>query len=188
MNKLITTLAILLAASSATAAEDKSKAAENCPKFLNQSFKKLHDSKDVNLCELYKGKPMVIVNTASHCGYTKQFGGLEKLYKKYQEQGVELIGFTSDSFNQAAKNEAEAATVCYKNYGVTFTMLAPTDVKGKQANSVFTYLTDKSEKPSWNFNKYLVSADGSKVTKYGSRDKPLDGKLETDLKAMLASK
>lgn len=159
---------------------------QNCPEFLNQDFKKLHDSTNVNLCEVYKGKPLVIVNTASHCGYTKQFSGLEKLYKKYKEQGVELIGFTSDSFRQAAKSEKEAASICYKNYGVTFTMLAPTPVKGNKANPVFAYLSDKSDNPSWNFNKYLVSADGAEIKKYGSKIKPLGDSLEKDLNALLA--
>lgn len=164
----------------------KAESPQKCPDFLNQNFKKLHDSKDVNLCEIYKGKPLVIVNTASHCGYTKQFSGLEKLYKKYQEQGVELIGFTSNTFRQAAKSEKEAASICYKNYGVTFTMLAPTPVKGKETNPVFSYLSEKSDNPSWNFNKYLVSADGAVVKKYGSKIKPVGDTLEKDLSALLA--
>ena len=153
--------------------------ATQCPAFLNQDFKRLHSSETVNLCELYSGKPMLLVNTASHCGFTKQFKPLEALYQKYKDQGFQIVGFASDDFNQEAKSEEEAAGICYKNYGVTFTMLAPTKVKGDEANSVFSYLADKSgEQPSWNFNKYFVSADGSKVLHFGSREKPLGGELE----------
>ncbi len=160
--------------------------AAQCPTYLNHEFKKLHSSENINLCSLYTGKPVLIVNTASHCGFTKQFKPLEALYKKYHEQGFEVIGFASNDFNQAAKTEEEAASICYKNYGVTFTMLSVTKVKGSEANPVFTYLAEKSgEQPSWNFNKYLVSADGQVVTHYGSRVDPLGSKLEDKLKTSL---
>lgn len=150
-----------------------------CPAFLNQEFKRLHSSESVNLCSLYTGKPLLLVNTASHCGFTKQFKPLEALHQKYKDAGFQVIGFASDDFNQEAKSEKEAAGICYKNYGVTFTMLAPTRVKGEDANAVFAYLAKTSgEEPSWNFNKYFVSADGSKVIHYGSREKPLDSDLE----------
>lgn len=150
-----------------------------CPAFLNQEFKRLHSSESVNLCSLYTGKPLLLVNTASHCGFTKQFKPLEALHQKYKEEGFQVIGFASDDFNQEAKSEEEAAGICYKNYGVTFTMLAPTKVKGDEANPVFAYLAKSSgEEPSWNFNKYFVSGDGSKIIHYGSREKPLDSDLE----------
>lgn len=169
-------------ASVSMAAEAK---AASCPAYLNQTFKKLHSTEDVNLCELYKGKPLVIVNTASHCGYTYQFKALETLYQKYKSQGVELIGFTSDDFKQAAKSEMEAATICYENYGVTFTMLAPTVVKGEHKNSVFTHLTNTTKDPKWNFNKYVVSADGKVVEYFDSKVEPTDSALEESLKALL---
>ena len=150
-----------------------------CPEFLNQDFKLLHSSKDVNLCSLYDGKPLLIVNTASHCGYTKQFKPLETLYEKYKDKGFTIIGFASNDFNQEAKTEEEAAEICYKNFGVTFTMLAPTHVKGKDANPVFSYLIRQSgEQPQWNFNKYFVSADGMTVTHFNQKENPLGGKLE----------
>lgn len=164
------------------AEEMAKKEAQACPAFLNQKFKRLHSNEDVNLCELYTGKPMVFVNTASHCGFTKQFKPLEALYQKYKDQGVQVVGFASDDFNQEAKSEQEAATICYKNYGVTFTMLAPTKVKGEEANAVFSHLAKAAgEQPSWNFNKYVVSADGSKVKHFGSRENPLDSDLEKTL-------
>lgn len=157
----------------------------SCPEYLNHEFKRLHSSENVNLCSLYKEKPIVIVNTASHCGFTGQFKGLEALYQKYKSKDVEVIGFASDDFNQAAKNEEEAATICYKNYGVTFTMLAPTHVKGKKANPVFQHLNKATDDPGWNFNKYLISDNGKKIEHFGSRTKPVDSKLESALKNAL---
>ncbi len=150
--------------------------AKQCPDFLNHEYRQLHSTTLINLCDFYTGKPILFVNTASHCGYTRQFGPLEQLNKKYKDQGLTIIGFASDDFRQAAKDEAEAASVCYKNYGVTFTMLAPTSVKGGNANPTFTYLAGKSRSPSWNFNKYLVL--GERVVHFDSRAKPLNSKLE----------
>ncbi len=140
-------------------------AAGSCPAFLNQEYRKLHSDDSVNLCALGAGKPMLIVNTASHCGFTPQFKGLEEAYQKYKARGLVVVGFASDDFNQEAKDEAEAATMCFINYGVKFTMLAPQHVKGAEANAVFKELARQTQEPQWNFNKYLVTADG-KVAQY----------------------
>ena len=78
--------------------------AANCPAFLDHDFKKLHSSQSVNLCKEFAGRPLLIVNTASHCGYTPQFKGLEALHKKYQARGLVVVGFPSDDFNQEAKS------------------------------------------------------------------------------------
>ena len=143
-----------------------------CPAFLNHDFRKLHSPQTVNLCTAYAGKPMLIVNTASHCGFTPQFKGLEAVHEKYKDRGLVVVGFSSDDFNQEAKDEAEAADTCFLNYGVTFVMLAPQHVKGPEANPVFKELARQTEAPGWNFNKYLVKPDG-KVTQYfGSRVAP----------------
>jgi glutathione peroxidase len=137
-----------------------SPAAQECPTFLNQEYRKLHSSQSVNLCKAFAGKPMLIVNTASHCGFTPQFKGLEAVHEKYKNRGLVVVGFSSDDFNQEAKDEAEAADTCFLNYGVTFTMLAPQHVKGREANAVFKELARQTQEPKWNFNKYLVAADG----------------------------
>ena len=139
--------------------------AQQCPAYLNHDFRKLHSSQSVNLCKTYAGKPMLIVNTASHCGFTPQFKGLEAIHAKYKDRGLVVVGFSSDDFNQEAKDEAEAADTCFLNYGVTFTMLAPQHVKGPEANPVFAELARQSQAPAWNFNKYLVEPDG-KVAQY----------------------
>jgi glutathione peroxidase len=162
LSALWATAALHLPAAPAAAAEPQS---QQCPTFLNNDFRKLHSSQSVNLCKAYAGKPMLIVNTASHCGFTPQFKGLEAIHAKYKDRGLVVVGFSSDDFNQEAKDEAEAADTCFLNYGVTFTMLAPQHVKGPDANPVFKELARQSQAPGWNFNKYLVLPDG-KVSQY----------------------
>ena len=149
-----------------------SPAAQSCPAFLNQEYRKLHSSQSVNLCKAFAGKPMLIINTASHCGFTPQFKGLESVHQKYKDRGLVVVGFSSDDFNQEAKDEAEAADTCYINYGVTFTMLAPQHVKGPDANAVFKELARQTQEPKWNFNKYLVTADGKVAQHFDSRVAP----------------
>jgi glutathione peroxidase len=146
-----------------------------CPAFLDREFRRLHSSEKVNLCRVAAGKPLLIVNTASHCGYTPQFQGLEALHEKYRDRGLVVVGFPSDSFDQEAKDAAETAEVCYVNYGVKFTMVETTPVKGADANAVFRELARQSREPSWNFNKYLVTADG-KVAKYFASNVAPDSK------------
>lgn len=147
-------------------------AAEACPAFLNQEYRKLHSPESVNLCALVAGKPALIVNTASHCGFTPQFKGLEEAYQRYKGRGLVVVGFSSDDFNQEAKDEAEAATMCFINYGVKFTMLAPQHVKGPEANAVFKELARQTAEPKWNFNKYLLTADGKVAQYFDSRVAP----------------
>lgn len=146
--------------------------AAGCPAWLDQEYRKLHSSQKVNLCQAFAGKPLLIVNTASHCGYTPQFKGLEAAWQKYKDRGLVVVGFASDDFNQEDADEAKAAEICFLNNGVTFTMLAPTHVKGKDSNRVFRELARQTRAPSWNFNKYLVSADGRVQQHLGSSVAP----------------
>ena len=171
-------LAALLAAAPATRAAD-------CPAFLDQDFKKLRSSQSVNLCKQFAGRPLLIVNTASHCGFTPQFKGLEALHRKYQARGLVVVGFPSDDFQQEAKDEAETADVCYLNYGVTFTMLSPSAVTGSAANPVFQELNRRSTAPAWNFNKYLVSSDGKLIRHFGSRVAPESTELNQAIEQLL---
>lgn len=176
MLRLILLLTTLLAGGSAWA---------TCPGYMDHAMRKLHSKDQVNLCEAHAGKPMLIVNTASHCGYTRQFKGLEALYQKYRDQGLVVVGYASDDFRQEAKDEASAAQVCYVNYGVTFTMFAPSHVKGDDANPVFRGLASQSQAPGWNFNKYLVDGSGKVIGHYGSSTRPDSDKLVQDIESVL---
>ena len=143
-----------------------------CLPFLDQKIRKLHSKKDIDLCKLTAGKPVLVVNTASNCGFTPQFKSLEALHKKYKEQGLVVLGFPSDDFFQEEDNEKDTADICYINYGVTFTMLTPNSVKGSNAQPVFKHLGDEVGAPRWNFFKYLVSADGTQIKQFNSKVKP----------------
>ncbi len=157
----------------------------DCPDYLDHELRKLHSSKVVNLCESAAGKPLLIVNTASHCGFTPQFAGLEEIHREYAAQGLAVVGFASDDFRQAAKDEETAAEICYVNYGVTFTMLAPTQVRGDGANPVFAELARQSEAPGWNFNKYVVDRNGEVVAHFGSTTAPDSSALRTAIEDVL---
>lgn len=159
--------------------------AASCPSYLNVEMRKLHSKDSINLCELTQGKPVLIVNTASNCGYTSQFKALEALHKQYKDKGLVVIGFPSDDFFQEENDEKDTAKVCYINYGVTFTMLATSGVRGDDANSVFQYLADKSASPKWNFYKYLVSADGTQVQQFNSKVEPESPQLIQAIESVL---
>lgn len=153
---------------------------KTCPAWLNVEVKRLHSEKVDNLCQYFQsGKPILIVNTASHCGYTKQFGGLEALHQKYKDAGLTVLGFPSNSFKQEEKTEQGTAAVCYQNYGVTFPMFTHVDVRGDGAHPIFRHLADQSRAPRWNFNKYLIA--GNKISHYGSTVKPMKSALEKDI-------
>lgn len=159
--------------------------AAGCPAWLDHDFQKLHSSESVNLCKLAAGKPLLIVNTASHCGFTPQFKGLEALHEKYSDRGLVMIGFPSNDFLQEAKDQSETATICYMNYGVKFTMLAPTAVRGADANPVFRELARQTTQPSWNFNKYLVAPDGKVIGHFGSTVTPDSKALNQAIEKLL---
>lgn len=156
-----------------------------CPAFLNYDLPRLHSNESVNLCQQASGKPLLIVNTASHCGFTEQFEGLEDIHQTYKDRDLMVVGFASNDFNQEAKTEEEAAKVCRENFGVTFTMVAPSYVKGQRANPVFREINRQSEEPSWNFNKYLINAEGEVVKHFGSRVAPDDEKLHKAIESLL---
>ncbi len=160
-------------------------AAGTCPAFLNHDFRKLRSSGSVNICKDFAGKPLLIVNTASHCGYTPQFKGLQALHEKYKDKGLVVVGFPSDDFQQEAKDEAETAEVCFLNYGVTFTMLSPTVVTGRNANPVFAELARQQRQPGWNFNKYLVTPEGKVTAYFDSNATPESAQLNQAIGALL---
>lgn len=151
-------------------------ATPTCDDFTNVTMRKLRSKESLNLCQ-FKGKPLLIVNTASNCGFTPQFEGLETVYQQYQEQGLVVLGFPSDDFFQEEDDEKETAKVCYVNYGVTFPMFATSEVRGSNANPIFKHLNEQTSSPNWNFYKYVVSADRTKVERFNSKTKPNAEKL-----------
>jgi glutathione peroxidase len=179
MHPIITTMALLgIATVAATAGAA-------CPDHLNQDMRRLHSRDSVNLCSAYAGKPVLVVNTASHCGYTKQFQGLEQLHKRFAPAGLTVAGFSSNDFRQEASSEEEAAEVCYVNYGVTFDMYAEVPVTGPGAHPLFKGLAATHGEPKWNFSKYLLDRDGKVVASFPSATRPDDPALLTAIEAVL---
>lgn len=167
------------------AAASSTAAAASCPAMLNQNFKRLQDEAPQNLCQ-YAGKVVLVVNTASYCGYTKQYEGLEKLYAKYGPRGLVVLGFPSNDFKQEAENAKEIADLCYNTYGVKFPMFAKTVVTGPNANPLHASLAKQTGKePKWNFTKYLIGRDGKVLEHFPSKVAPEDPQLVGKIEAAL---
>jgi glutathione peroxidase len=156
-----------------------------CPALLNQSLPRLQDDKPQNLCQ-YSGKVLLVVNTASYCGFTPQYEGLEALHAKYAARGLVVMGFPSNDFNQESGDSKKIAELCFNTYGVKFPMFASSPVRGKDANPLFAQLAQATGKqPSWNFNKYLVGRDGKPIAHYGSTTSPSSKDLTAALEKAL---
>ncbi|KZY68596.1 glutathione peroxidase [Oleiphilus sp. HI0071] len=156
-----------------------------CAQWLDHKVAKLHSQETLNLCALTENKTVLFVNTASKCGFTPQFKELQALYERYQDQNFTIIGFPSNSFRQAARDEGEAAEVCYVNFGVKFPMTSTTSVRGTNAHPVFQHLAAESEAPQWNFNKYLVSSSGEVIEHFGSSVSPTSRQLTQAIESAL---
>ncbi len=149
-----------------------------CPSALKFIKRKLNSQDTVNLCESYQGKAILIVNTASYCGFTKQFTGLEALYQNYKDKGLVVLGFPSNDFFQEDADETKTAELCEKTYGVKFPMFETVAVRGSDADPLFRILANKSgTTPKWNFYKYLIDSDGQTITSFSSRTKPSDSEF-----------
>ncbi|ABM35453.1 glutathione peroxidase [Polaromonas naphthalenivorans] len=149
------------------------------------------NGQDIALSE-FRGKVMLIVNTASECGFTPQFGGLEELHKTYAGQGLVVLGFPCNQFGaQDPGNDSEIATFCQVNYGVSFPMMSKIDVNGAAAHPLYQWLTAEapgllgSKAIKWNFTKFLVGKDGRVLKRYAPLDKPAS--LARDIEAALAA-
>ena len=174
MKKMILTLALLFASQSSIASE--------CPDVLKFMKRKLNSQETVNLCEAYKDKAILFVNTASKCGFTPQFEGLESLYSQYKDKNFLVLGFPSDDFNQEYNDEGKTAELCELTYGVKFPMFETISVKGDDADPLYRLLSKKAgTTPKWNFYKYLVDRKGNLVDSYSSFTKPSDADLIADI-------
>lgn len=146
----------------------------DCPAALNFSVKELAGGKQVNLCKAYLGKVILVVNTASKCGFTPQYEGLEALYGKYQERGLVVIGFPSNDFGQQEPGaEEKIKEFCKLTYGVKFPMYSKTKVRQDHADPLYQTLgTLANQFPQWNFHKYLIDRKGMVVASFESKIEP----------------
>ncbi len=152
--------------------------ADQCPALLQHELPKLRSKETIDLCQEFQGKALVVVNTASFCGFAPQFEGLEALYQRYKEDGLAVLGVPSDDFFQESDDAAETAEVCYVNYGVTFPMAQTQSVRGSDATPLFKELAEQAGgAPRWNFYKYVVDRNGKVVDYFSSKVEPDDPKL-----------
>ncbi|MBV5295880.1 MAG: glutathione peroxidase [Curvibacter lanceolatus] len=152
-------------------------ATPTCPATLQHTFARLQDEKPQSLCQ-YAGKVVLVVNTASYCGFTGQYKGLEALYARYKDQGLVVLGFPSNDFSQETGDNKQIADFCENTFGVKFPMFAKSSVTGAEASPFFKQLAELSgQKPRWNFYKYLLARDGRVVASYSSMSGPDDKAL-----------
>ena len=164
------------------------RAATACAPLLQHSFLRLQDEKPQSLCQ-YSGKVLVIVNTASFCGFTSQYGDLEALYARYRDRGLVVLGFPSNDFSQETGSNKEIADFCENTFGVKFPMFAKSEVTGKSANPLFRQLADiTGSRPRWNFHKYIVSRDGRRVTSFNTTVNPNNPAFIKELESQLVAK
>ena len=194
MNRLPTAfLAATLVAAALPAwaqAPTKPAAAAACSApLLQHSFSRLQDEQPQALCQ-YAGKVLLVVNTASFCGFTPQYQGLEALHAKYAAQGLVVMGFPTNDFGQQEPGTAkQIAELCFNTYGVKFPMFSKTTVKGASANPLFVSLAQATGKaPGWNFHKYLVDRQGRAVGSFDSNMTPTSPALVARIEAALAAK
>ena len=161
--------------------------AKECSPLLDFNVRTLNNNKQVNLCDEYQGKVILVVNTASKCAYTSQYDSLEKLYKQYQERGLVVLGFPSNDFGQQEPGtEKEIKDFCSVTYGVKFPMFSKTRVAYHSADPFYRKLAEMSGTfPQWNFHKYLIDIEGKLVTNYQSATDPLDPRVIDDIESEL---
>jgi glutathione peroxidase len=159
-----------------------------CPPILRHTFDRLQDEKPQPLCQ-YAGKVLLVVNTASFCGFTPQYKGLEALDAKYRAKGLVVLGFPSNDFSQETGSNKEIADFCENTFGVKFPMFAKSSVRGPQANPLFKELAAQSgTTPKWNFYKYLIGRDGKLVSSYSSMTSPDDASFVREVERQIATK
>lgn len=159
-----------VAFASPASASGQDKAA--CPVILNHTFDRLQDEKPQSLCQ-FAGKVVLVVNTASFCGFTSQYKGLETLNTQYKDQGLVVLGFPSNDFSQEKGSNKDIAAFCESTFGVKFPMFTKTQVTGDGAAPLFKQLTAQTgQKPRWNFHKYLIGRDGKVIEQYSSMTGP----------------
>ena len=160
-----------------------------CSPALSHTFPRLQDEIPQNLCQ-YQGKVIMVVNTASFCGFTSQYESLEKIYARYKDRGFVILGFPSNDFGQQEPgSNKEIAEFCKNTYDVKFPMFAKSSVSGREANPLFKMLIAKTgTTPKWNFYKYLIDRDGNIVDSFNSLTKPDSKSITSEIEKLLKSK
>jgi glutathione peroxidase len=162
-------------------------AAAACPPTRPHTFPRLQDEKPQSLCQ-YAGKVVLVVNTASFCGFTPQYKGLEALDSKYRARGLVVLGFPSNDFAQESGSNKEIADFCESTFGVKFPMFAKSSVRGANANPLFKQLALASgTTPKWNFYKYLIGRDGKVVQAWSSMTAPDESAFVKVIESQLAA-
>jgi len=181
-------LLLLVAAVVPAAVPAGTYAAPACPALLDYTLPSLMDQPTA-LCQ-FRGKVLLVVNTASECGYTPQYDGLEKLYRRYRDRGFMVLGFPANDFGaQEPGSNKEIAQFCRVNYGITFPVFAKTAVVGANANPLFRDLAAKTGKPPrWNFHKYLLDRTGQPVAVFESAIEPEDRQVTSQIDKLLGAR
>jgi glutathione peroxidase len=158
--------------------------AAGCPSLLDHQYKTLQGP-PVNLCE-FADRPILVVNTASKCGFTPQFEKLESMYRKYKDKGLLVVGFPSNDFRQELASNKEIGEFCLLTYNVEFPMVEKSSVTGATADPLFKQLHDATgEQPKWNFHKYLIAPGGKQVYSFGTRIEPDGPEIMSKLTPLL---
>ena len=159
-----------------------------CPALLQHTFNRLQTGQPQSLCQ-FQGKVLLVVNTASYCGYTHQYEGLEAMYRKYKDRGLVIVGFPSNDFSQEPGSNKEVAEFCRTTYGVDFPQFEKSSVAHLSANPLYTELAKQTgKKPSWNFYKFVVDRNGKPVATFASATAPDNPELTSLIEKLLVEK
>jgi len=182
-------LALLLLLTAMQFAKAAPTTTPSCSPLLSHTFPRLQDEAPQNLCQ-YQGKVILAVNTASFCGFTSQYEGLEKLYAKYKDRGLVVLGFPSNDFGQQEPgSNKDIADFCKNTYDVKFPMFAKSSVSGSNPNLLFKMLIAKTgTTPKWNFYKYLIDRNGNVVDAFSSMTKPTSSSITSQIEKLLGEK
>ncbi|MBC7622720.1 MAG: glutathione peroxidase [Aeromicrobium sp.] len=182
----VATAALVIAPAFATTATGGPGGSVSCPALLNYKFESIQGAPK-DMCD-YAGKVVLVVNTASYCGFTKQYEGLQAISDKYRDRGLVVVGFPANDFGkQEPGSNAEVADFCERTYKVKFPMTAKTSVVEGTANPLHEALAKSTgQRPKWNFHKYLIGRDGRTVASFGSRVEPESAEMRTEIERLLA--
>lgn len=181
MRRILASLVFSFAAAGA-------QAQASCPATLQHTFPRLQDEKPQQLCQ-YAGKVVLVVNTASYCGFTPQYKGLEAVHSRYKDRGFTVLGFPSNDFRQEKASNKEIADFCENTFNVRFPMFGASSVRGDDANPLFRQLAAQTgTAPKWNFYKYLIGRDGRVVAQWASNTAPEDKAVTQEIEKQLAAR